>query len=216
MDAVTIPVMQWRMDQGRVAGPAEIVTSATVTLDRMEAVLLPAGTRFRMWDSGNGDATMLVLEFGPPISGGVSPPLIESLGETLWSGISLKGVGNRLTLSFGHATLAPQAMLSSEQVRGMELTWVSGGSIDMAASGGEARVRDASGVRSQLDDGHALLQAGDAGAAGPGSEISYRVAGNTPATVWFFSLVPNGVETSENEAGAPTAIPTVPPVRNVS
>ncbi len=98
----------------------------------------------------------------------------------------------------------------------MELTWVSSGSIDMAASSGEARVRDASGVRSQLDEGHALLEAGDAGAAGPGSEISYRAVGATAATAWFFSLVPTAVETSGDEADAPTPVPTAPPVRNAS
>jgi hypothetical protein len=156
---------------------------------------------------------VLALEFGPPVSGEVSPPsppLVGELEETLWSGISLNGVGDQLTLSFGRATLLPQATLSSPDVEGMELTWVGSGSIEMAASSGTTRLRDASGVRSQPNDGHALLQAGDAGAAGPGSDITYRATGNTSATVWFFSIVPAGVETSEHDAGASTAIPTPP------
>jgi hypothetical protein len=218
MDPAKSSAVIWRVSQGRVAGPTPIEPTMTVTLGQMEAVFVPAGTRFRMWDSGSQDAALTVLEFGPAVSGDIpsTPPLLDALGETLSSGISLTGVGDRLTLSFGQATLPPQATLSSEQVKGLELTWVSGGSIEMAASSGAARVRDGSGVRSQLDGGHALLQAGYAGAAGPGSEVTYRATGNTSATVWFFSLVPTGVETSENEAGAPTPIPTAPPVRNVS
>jgi hypothetical protein len=113
--------------------------------------------------------------------------------------------------------LLPQATLSSQQIEGMELTWVGGGSIEMTTSSGTARVRDAGGVRSQQpNEGSALLQTGDAGAAGPGSEISYRNASNLPATVWFFSLVATGVESSEQEADAPPPIPKVPPRQNVS
>ncbi len=218
MDAGSISTVIWRVNQGRVAGPTPIERTMTVTLGEMEAVFVPAGTRFRMRNSGTRDADLLALEFGPPVSGDIppTPPMLEALGETLSSGIPLTGVGDRLTLSFGHATLLPQAALSSQQIKGMELTWIASGSIDMAASSGAARVRDASGVRSQLQEGHALLQAGDAGAAGPGSEVTYRAAGNTSATVWFFSLVPTGVETSENEAGAPTAVPTAPPPRTAS
>jgi hypothetical protein len=112
--------------------------------------------------------------------------------------------------------LLPQATLSNQEVEGTELIWIGSGAIEMAESNGTMRVRDASGVRSQPNEGIALLQAGDAGAAGPGSDIAYRGTGSAPATAWFFSIVPAGVETSEHGAGAPTPIPTAPSPRTAS
>lgn len=216
--SATIPTAQWQMEDGWPTDPAPIVPGVTVTLDQMEAVLLPAGTQFRVWDDGSPGADVLALEFGPPVSGEGSPPLpiLDGPGATLWSGISLSGVGKRLTISFGHATLLPQATLSSPEVEGMALTWVSGGSFEMSVSRGTMRVRDAGGLRSQPNDGIALLQAGDAGTAGPGSDIAYRVTGSTSAMVWFFSILPAGAEASENGGGAPTASPTPPPPRTAS
>ncbi len=219
MDVAPIPVEQWRAGDGRIAGPAPIDPGTTVTLGQMEAVFLPAGTRFRLRGSSARNTTVLALEFGPPVAGEVSPRpphLLDELEETLWSGISLSGVGKRLNLSFGHATLLPQATLSNQEVEGTELIWIGSGAIEMAESNGTMRVRDASGVRSQPNEGIALLQAGDAGAAGPGSDIAYRGTGSAPATAWFFSIVPAGVETSEHGAGAPTAIPTAPSPRTAS
>jgi len=218
MGSSPIPSVIWSLEQGRVLNPAPIEPGATVTLEPMEAVLLPAGTQFRMWESPHERVELIALEFGPPVSGDVlaTQPLLDALGETRWSGISLTGVGDRLTLSLGRATLLPQAMLSSEDVEGTELIWVGDGSIELAVSGGDARIHDASGVRTQLDDGHAQLQAGDVGAAGPGSNIAYRATGNTSTTVWLFSIVPDGIEASENDAGASAARPTSPPPRTAS
>ena len=218
MGSATIPAVIWSLDQGRVVDPAPIEPGTTITLEPMEAVLLPAGTQFRMWESSHERVELIALEFGPPVSGDVpaTQPLLDALGETVWSGISLTGVGDRLTLSFGRATLLPQAKLSTEDIEGTELIWIGGGSIEMAASRGEVRVHDATGARAQLDDGHALLQTGDVGAAGPGSDIAYRAAGNTSATVWLFSIVPDGIETSGNDDGGPAALPTARPPRTAS
>lgn len=219
MEAATIPVEQWRVDDGRVAGPTLIEPGEFVTLGEMEAVFLPAGTRFRLRDAGNQTTTVIALEFGPPVSGEASPRtpgFFDEGKESLWSGISLSGAGKRVTLSFGHATLLPRATLSNKEAEGAELIWVGRGVIEMAASSGTVRVRDASGVRSQPPEGVALLQAGDAGAAGPGSDIAYRVTGSTPASAWFFSIVPGSGGLSEHNAGAPTAIPTAPPPRTAS
>lgn len=217
MEPATIPVAYWQLDHGDVAGPATVEQGAIVTLGTMEAVLLPAGTRFRLWADDGERPTLLALEFGPPVSDGDSP-LIPRFGdeanEALWSGVPLSGVGKRLTLAFGAATLFPEAALSSRQIEGMELIWVSGGAIDMTASSEVARVRDANGTRSQLDGDHALLRPGDTGAAGSGADIDYRVTGSTAATAWFFSLVPD--RTSERDAGAPAWTPTPPPPRTAS
>jgi hypothetical protein len=106
--------------------------------------------------------------------------------------------------------------LSNQEVEGTELIWIGDGTIEMAASNGTMRVRNASGVRTQPNQGIALLQAGDAGAAGPGSDIAYRVTGGDPASAWFFSIVPTGIATSERDAGAPTAMPTAPPPHTAS
>jgi hypothetical protein len=219
METAAIAAVHWTVDDGQIAGPVPIEPGVTVMLDRMEAVFLPAGTRFRLWDSSARMATLIALEFGPPVSGEVSPRaphLLDDLQETLWSGISLSGVGKRLNLSFGHATLRSQATLTNQEVEGAELIWVSGGAIEMAASSGTVRMRDASGVRSQPSEGVALLNGGDAGAAGPGSDIAYRVTGSAPASAWFFSIVPDSVDTSEHEAGGPTRTPTIPPPRTAS
>jgi hypothetical protein len=219
MHTAAIPVVYWMVDDGQIAGPAPIEPDMTVTLNQMEAVFLPAGTRFRLWDTGARTATVIALEFGPPVSGGDSPRVpnfVDDLNETLWSGISLSDAGNRLTLSVGHATLLPQATLSNPEVEGTELIWVDRGEIEMAASNGTMRVRDASGVRSHPSEGVALLNGGDAGAAGPGSDIAYRVTGSAPATAWFFSIVPAGVDTGEPDSGEPTRTPTVSPPRTAS
>jgi hypothetical protein len=219
MEAATIPVVHWRVDDDRIVGPIPIEPGMTVTLDRMEAVFLPAGTRFRLWDSSARATTLIALEFGPPVSGEISPRsshLLDDLQETLWSGISLSRAGQRLTLSFGQATLLPQATLPHQKVDGVELIWVDSGAIEMTASNGVMRVRDESGVRSQPNEGIALLGAGDSGAAGPDSDIAYRVTGRAPATAWFFSIAPAGVEASEHDEGALTVIPTTHPPRTAS
>jgi hypothetical protein len=206
-----IPAMIWRVQHGRAVPAAPIEPEMTVTLDSMETVYLPAGTEFRIWDSRNLGTSLIALEFGPPFSREIQQraPLFEDLAGTLWSGIELEGVGNRLTLSLGHAALLPQATLSSREVEGMELTWVTGGSLEMASSSGEARVRKAGGTRSQLIDGHALLQAGETAAAGPGSNITYQVSGDTQATAWFLSLVP-----ADPGGAEMTPIPTPAPGPN--
>jgi hypothetical protein len=215
LEPSTIPAVSWSLDRSRVDGPAPVVTGTIVTLRQMEAVLLPAGTRFQMWKDGNRDTALLALEFGPPVSGGSSQPRLHlgGLENTLWSGIALTDVGQRLTLSFGHASLLPQATISIHEVKGMEMVWVSDGAIELAVSRGEARVRDASGVRSQPNESVALLQAGDTGAAGLGSDTAYRATGATSATVWFFSIVSAGIETSGNDPSGPATIPAPPPPR---
>lgn len=220
-----IPAMIWRVHRGHAVPAAPVEPEMTVALNPMEAVYLPAGTGFRMWDTSRRDTTLIALEFGLPISLELGPPdpseisstapLLETLGETLWSGIELEGLGDHLTLSFGHANLLPQSTLSSREVEAMELAWVTSGSLDMTGSGGEVRVRKVSGTRSQLIDGLALLQAGEAAAAGPGSHITYQDSGDTPATAWFFSLVPAPVPVNADGMDA-TPIPTPAPRPNPS
>ena len=216
----TIPAMIWRVNHGHVAAATPVETEMALALNPMEAMYLPAGTRFRMWDSSNRDTTLIALEFGPPMSPEIpsSAPLVTALGRTLWSGIELEGVGDRLTLSLGSARLLPNSMLSSEATVGMALTWVTSGSIEMSAGGGEARVRKAGGTRSQLTDGHALLLAGESAAAGPGSTIRYLTSGNEPTTAWFFSIVPASVDDAsvERASSAPDPTPAPPPNRTLS
>ena len=48
------------------------------------------------------------------------------------------------------------------------------------------------------------------------ADIAYRAAGNTSATVWLFSIVPDGIETSGNDDGGPAALPTARPPRTAS
>jgi len=216
----TIPAMVWRSNHGHVAAATPIEPKMTIALNPMEAVFLPAGTRFRMWDSSNRDTTLIALEFGPPMSPEIpsSAPLVTALGRTLWSGIELEGVGDRLTLSLGSARLLPNSMLSSGATVGMALTWVTSGSIEMSAGGGEARVRKAGGTRSQLTDGHALLLAGESAAAGPGSTIRYLTSCNEPATAWFFSIVLASVDDAsvESASSTPDPTPAPPPNRTLS
>ncbi len=152
--------MVWKRHRGRVASSAVVEVGRSVVLGQMEAVFLPASTTFRMWDAGDQDAQLIALEFGPPVSSEIptSGPLLADLRTTLWSGIKLKGVGNHLILSFGRAELLPEATLSNPEVGGIELTWVTDGALDMAGSRGEARVRVASGLRSQLIEGHVVLR----------------------------------------------------------
>lgn len=217
---VTSPAMIWRVSDGQAAIPAPVEPETTVALNSMEAVYLPAGTKFRMWGSSNQDATYIALEFGPPIFQETvsTAPYNRTFDGALWSGIELKGVGDSLTLSLGTATLLPQSTLSSPTVEGMELAWVTGGSIDMAGSGGEIRVRKTGGTRSQLIDSHAMLLAGETAAAGPGSTFRYQTSGDEPATAWFFSIAPSPLPAGPNDTTAtpagPTPIPTPAPRPN--
>jgi hypothetical protein len=205
----SVPALIWRVNDGRVAAAAQVEAEVTVALNPMEAVYLPTGTSFRLWDSSNLDTTLIALEFGPPMSGQSlsKTPQLEILEGSLWSGIELEEVGNRLTLSFGHTTLPPYSTFSSRKVDGMELTWVTSGSLALASSSGEVRVRKASGTRSQLIEGHAFLDIGEAAAAGPESDIRYQNSGDAPASAWFFSLVPAPVAANPDGAEA-TPIPT--------
>jgi hypothetical protein len=217
----SISAMLWKQNRGRAADPTPIEPGGIVELGRMEAIFVPASTTFRMWDAGDQDAELIALEFGPPVSGELPPsgPLLTYLRTTLWSGIELKGVGDRLNLSFGRAELLPEAMLSNPEVSGIELTWVTSGTLDMTASQGEARVRAASGLRFQLIDGHAVLWAGDAGAAGLGADITYQASGESSSTVWFFSLVATPdrpISDAANTPAVPPTTPTPPPPRNFS
>lgn len=204
--------MVWKADRGQATEPAPIEGGTPVALDQLDAVFLPAGTTFRMWDSGDQDATLIVLEFGPPVFTVEQPTgrLLADVRTTLWSGIELKNVGTRLHLSFGRAELLPGTTLSSPIVDGIELTWVTSGLLDMTGSRGETRMRAASGLRSQLIEGQAVLEAGDTGAAGPGADVTYQVNSEASSTVWFFSLV------AAPHRPATDATPTPIPSRNIS
>lgn len=212
-----VPPMTWTLNKRQVADPARIESANLTALNSMEAVFIPAGTTFRMWNAGDQRATFIVLEFGPPMIGKnpQGAQFLSDLKPTLWSGVELENVGNRLVLSFGQAQLHAGARLSSPSVEGLELTWVIGGTIDMTGTGGETRVRRADGLRSQLIEGHAVLHAGDAGVAGPGSDVRYWIPDGASSTIWFFSIVAASNSSTSNatepDMGSPT-VPAPPPV----
>lgn len=215
------PAMIWKRHQGRIADPAPVTAGMRVKLGQMDAIYLPAGAIFRIWDAGDQDAELIALEFGPPISGGIhgNGPLLTDLRTTLWSGVELAEVSDRLTLSFGRVELLPESTITSPNVSGIELACITSGTITMTGSHGEARVRAASGLRSQLVEGHAVLSAGDVSAASPGSRISYHATGTHSSTAWFFSLVAEPDQPRAEATGTPagpTVAPTSPPPRNIS
>ncbi|MEZ4531072.1 MAG: hypothetical protein R2855_08575 [Thermomicrobiales bacterium] len=220
-DPASIPAMIWKQHRGRVADPAPVEAGAVVALGQMDAVFVPAGATFRMWDAGDQNAALIALEFGPSISGETRPKgsLLADLHTTLWSGIELKKTGDRLTLSFGRAQLLPESTIANPEVGGIELAWVASGEIDITRSWGEVRMRAASGLRSQLIDNHGVLRADDTSAAGPGANVSYQADETLASTVWIFSLVatPDPPDTdAEGTPAAPAALPTPPPPRNIS
>ncbi len=204
----TTSAMIWQSSEDQIAEPIPVATDVAVALEPLEAVFLPANTDFRIWGANNRGATILALEFGPPIFETAGDHANTALSGTVWSGIKLKGVGNRVTLSFGHALLQPGSTLASEDVEGIELSWVAGGSIDVTGSDGEIRVRKSSGARTQLIDGRAQIEVGEASAAGLGSDITYQNRGDIPATAWFFAIVPASSPVSPNDAAATPAGPT--------
>lgn len=214
----TQPVMVWQQAVGMAAVPEPVDAAATVTLEPMDAVFLPAGTAFRLWDSIAATTNLIVIEFSRSISlpSSTEAPLLQALEETLWSGVSLSSEEASLTISFGQAVLLPQSTLLNPDTAGLDLAWVVGGSLEIAELGGETRVRKESGPRTQLIGGHALLTAGDAAASGPGSDVSYLNTGSTPAIAWFVSLVPSqelANQGDENGSPAPTPMPTSAPIR---
>lgn len=214
---VAVPGMIWKLHRGRVDDPAPIESARMTALEPMEAVFLPAGTTFRMWNAGDEQARFVVLEFGPPVVGPTpqQPRFLDDQKPALWSGVELQDVGDRLVLSFGQAALQAGATVSSPSVEGLQLTWVSSGTIDMNGTHGEARIHRAGGLRTQLVDGHAVLQSGDSGVAGPESAVIYRTPGDGSSTIWFFSIVPvlnpTTTEKSDTVMGTPAA-PTPHPI----
>ncbi len=214
-----LPAMHW---QERVTGPitaSPVESASTIYLHPMEAVFLPAGTTFQLWESAVENTHLIALEFGSPASERASStaPLLASLGETLWSGVTLEGVGKRLTISFGHVSMLPKTALSRQGVTGVELAWMAQGTLEIASAGGDAKVRKASGTRSQVVDSSSMLTAGDASAAGPGTQTRYLNSADEPATVWFISVGPASAEEHSDDSSAdspkPTGVPTQAPIR---
>jgi hypothetical protein len=222
MSQPAAPAEVWRAHQGSIAPAVPIEPGAPVALEPMDAVYLPAGMQFQMWDASNGQTALIALDFGPPVSvdAGYSNPRLGlgPLDGALYSGIELERVGDRLTLSFGSVSVLPRSTLASQLTHGIGLAWITNGSLEVSATSGEARVRKAGGNRMQLIDGHAVLLAGETVAAGPGSTIQFLSNGSEPATAWFFGITPVSWGSVGADPASPAAVPTParPPNRTVS
>jgi mannose-6-phosphate isomerase-like protein (cupin superfamily) len=85
--------------------------------------------------------------------------------------------------------LAPGATIAAHRVAEFEMLVVAEGTLDVDVRDGDIGVLTEMGTVSR-QSGLISLTAGQGIAVDPGAEVSYRVTGQTPATIWLVTAAP--------------------------
>ncbi len=183
---------------GDFATPTALQRGAWFELGAESVILLPEDERYRIWNTSQQPATVIVVstQQQPPsvVFDSSQSALADPNGDAHGpSSVGLLPMGTDpdrpYTLSLVRIAAAPGEHLPSHEVDGLEQLLVAAGALDvelhmgnLVFTGPDVRTMVSPGDRRQLLPGERIT-------AESGAHLSYQVTGDQPATIWFVQLV---------------------------
>jgi mannose-6-phosphate isomerase-like protein (cupin superfamily) len=177
-----------------VASPETPATAAALTAgQRLE---VPANTPFSLANTELEPASALLLTISVPNGGAATatfalPRELEHgvSRDVLASGSGFRPGADRTQVTMSSVQLAPGATIAAHRVAEFEMLVVAEGALDADVRDGDIGVFTEMGTVTR-QSGLISLTAGQGIAVDPGAEVSYRVTGQAPATIWLVTAAP--------------------------